>query len=79
MDLNQIIVFAAVVRAGSFTAAARELEMPKSTVSRKVSELEARLRAHILSLEERSVTERTEDEIPEGDLERLRSLGYIGG
>jgi DNA-binding transcriptional LysR family regulator len=48
MDLNEIMVFAQVVRAGSFTAAADALGMPKSTVSRKVSELEARLKARLL-------------------------------
>src|SRR5262245_29015025 len=48
MDLSEMLVFARVVRAGSFTAAARELGMPKSTVSRKVSELEERLRSRLL-------------------------------
>ncbi len=48
MDLNEIAVFARVVQAGSFTAAAQALGMPKSTVSRKVSELEARLGAQLL-------------------------------
>lgn len=47
-DLNEIAVFTRVVQAGSFTRAARELGMPKSTVSRKVSELEARLGAQLL-------------------------------
>jgi len=41
MDLNEILVFARVVQRGSFTAAAAQLDMPKSTVSRKVSDLEA--------------------------------------
>src|SRR5258706_4012112 len=48
MDLNEMVVFARVVKAGSFTAAAAELGMPKSTVSRKVSELEERLAARLL-------------------------------
>src|SRR5262245_45798981 len=43
-----MLVFARVVQAGSFTAAARELSMPKSTVSRKVSELEERLQSRLL-------------------------------
>ena len=47
-DLNEMLVFAQVVRGGSFTAAARELAMPKSTVSRKVTDLEARLGARLL-------------------------------
>jgi DNA-binding transcriptional LysR family regulator len=48
MDLNELLVFAKVVQAGSFTSAARGLRMPKSTVSRKVSELEARVGAQLL-------------------------------
>src|SRR5215470_12064045 len=48
MDLNEIAVFTQVVQAGSFTAAAKQLGMPKSTVSRKVSDLEARLNARLL-------------------------------
>jgi DNA-binding transcriptional LysR family regulator len=48
MDLNEILVFARVVRAGSITAAAAQLGMPKSTVSRKVTELEERLKARLL-------------------------------
>src|SRR5882724_12621076 len=48
MDLNEILVFARVVQHGSYTAAAAQLDMPKSTVSRKVLELEARLNARLL-------------------------------
>lgn len=48
MDLNEIVAFARVVKTGSFTAAAAELGMPKSTVSRKVSELEERLKSRLL-------------------------------
>ncbi|HEB79129.1 MAG TPA: LysR family transcriptional regulator [Rhodospirillales bacterium] len=48
MDLNEILVFTRVVQAGSFIGASRELGMPKSTVSRKVSGLEARLGARLL-------------------------------
>lgn len=48
MDLNEIAVFAKVVQAGSFTAAAAQLGMPKSTVSRKVAELEERLDSRLL-------------------------------
>jgi DNA-binding transcriptional LysR family regulator len=47
-DLNEIAVFTQVAQAGSFTAAARVLGMPKSTVSRKVSELEERLQTRLL-------------------------------
>jgi DNA-binding transcriptional LysR family regulator len=49
MDLNEMLVFARVVQAGSFTTAATGLGMPKSTVSRKVAELEERLDARLLN------------------------------
>ncbi len=47
-DLNEVVVFAKVADSGSFTAAAADLDMPKSTVSRKVADLEARLGARLL-------------------------------
>ena len=47
-DLDALAVFAKVVQSGSFTAAARSLEMPKSTVSQRVAELEARLGVRLL-------------------------------
>jgi len=47
-DLNDVQVFAAVVDAGSFTAAGRKLTMPKSTVSTRVSQLEERLNTRLL-------------------------------
>ena len=49
MDLNEILVFTRVVQSGSFSAAAAKLGMPKSTVSRKVSELEERLKSRLLN------------------------------
>jgi DNA-binding transcriptional LysR family regulator len=48
MDLNEVLVFARVVQSGSFSSGARALGMPKSTVSRKVTELEGRLKARLL-------------------------------
>src|SRR5579862_4921198 len=56
MDLNEILVFARVVQSGGFTVAAAELGMPKSTVSRKVTELEARLKARLLNRTTRKVS-----------------------
>jgi DNA-binding transcriptional LysR family regulator len=47
-DLDEILAFTRVVQGGSFTAAAKALGMPKSTVSRKVAELEARVGARLL-------------------------------
>lgn len=42
-DLNDTLIFIKVVEAGSFTAAAREIGLPKTTVSRRVRMLEQRL------------------------------------
>jgi DNA-binding transcriptional LysR family regulator len=47
-DLNEIMVFTRVVQAGSFIAASAQLGIPKSTVSRKVADLERRLNARLL-------------------------------
>lgn len=47
-DLNDVVIFLQVVTSGSFTAAARELGMPTSTVSRRVSRLEAALGVQLL-------------------------------
>jgi DNA-binding transcriptional LysR family regulator len=47
-DLNDTLVFVKVAELGSFVAAARALRLPKTTVSRKVQELEARLGAQLL-------------------------------
>lgn len=80
MDLNEIAIFAHVVRAQSFTAAAKKLSMPKSTVSRKLSELETRLGTQLLQRSTRklaltdagrayySYAARIVDEIEEADL-----------
>ena len=48
-DLNDTLIFAKVVEQGSFTAAAKALGLPKTTVSRKVQELEERLGAQLLN------------------------------
>jgi DNA-binding transcriptional LysR family regulator len=47
-DLNDTLVFVHVVQAGSFTAAANALQIPKTTVSRRVRELEAHLGTALL-------------------------------
>ena len=47
-DLNGALVLVRVVQEGSFRAAAERLGMPKTTVSRKVSELEAQLGVQML-------------------------------
>lgn len=43
MDLNETAVFVRVVQAGSFSAASRQLALPTSTVSTRISRLEKRL------------------------------------
>lgn len=48
MDLNRVAAFARVVQDGSFTAAARALGVPKSSVSRSVAQLEQDLGARLL-------------------------------
>jgi DNA-binding transcriptional LysR family regulator len=48
LDLNEIHVFSRVVQAGSFSEAGRRLAMPKSSVSKKVADLEARLGTRLL-------------------------------
>lgn len=48
MDLNRVAAFARVVHDGSFTAAAKALGVPKSSVSRSVSQLEEDLGTRLL-------------------------------
>lgn len=48
IDVNDMLIFAQVAESGGFTAAARILDIPKSTVSRRVSELEAALGVRLL-------------------------------
>ncbi|TFZ08415.1 LysR family transcriptional regulator [Ramlibacter humi] len=47
-DLNDMLLFAEVVDQGSFAAAGRTLGLPKSTLSRRVAELEGRLGVRLL-------------------------------
>lgn len=56
MDLNRLPVFEAVARTRSFSAAARELGLPKSSVSRGVAALEAELGVQLLLRTTRQVS-----------------------
>ena len=53
-DLNDMMVFLAVVETGSFTLAADRLGIPKANVSRKVSRLEQNLSVTLLERSTRS-------------------------
>ncbi|API51280.1 LysR family transcriptional regulator [Rhizobium leguminosarum] len=55
IDLNDIMIFARVIEAGSFTAAARLLGMPKTTVSRRIAALERELGVRLLQRTTRSL------------------------
>lgn len=55
-DLNDMMVFLAVVESKSFTAAAVRLNMPKANVSRKVAKLEQQLGIVLLERSTRSQT-----------------------
>lgn len=84
--LESMSAFVAVVEAGGFSAAARNLRIPLATVSRRVSELEAHLRVQLLIRTTRSVAltetgqryfdtaRRLLDEL--GEAERLASGEY---
>lgn len=54
-DLNAVAAFAGVLEAGTFRGAARALRVPRSTVSRKIAELEDRLGVRLLERTTRSV------------------------
>ena len=78
-DFNDVVLFVRVVRAGSFSAAARELRVPVSTVSRRIARLESVLDARLLARTTRTLrltdlgktylehAERAMDELREAD------------
>lgn len=55
LDLNDLRVFASVARLSSFSAAARELGLPKSSVSRSVTRLEGVLHTRLVQRTTREV------------------------
>lgn len=77
-DLNDVALFVHVVRAASFTAAAKKLGIPPSTASRRIARLEASLGARLLDRTTRKLrltdtgreyfthAERALDELAEG-------------
>ena len=54
--LDAMTVFLATVDTGSLSAAGRKLGMPLATVSRKLSDLEAHLKARLLNRSTRGLT-----------------------
>lgn len=56
MDLDDVRIFTKVAEAGSFTKAAQLLDMPKSTVSRRVAELEDKLNVLLIQRSTRKLT-----------------------
>ena len=55
MNLNDLTLFTRIVEDGSFTAAAERLDLPKSTLSRTLSRLEAHLGVRLLQRTTRSL------------------------
>lgn len=63
MDYNSSYIFLRVVQAGSFSKAARQIEMPLSTVSAKVAQLEKHLGLTLLKRTTRKLSLTAEGEI----------------
>ena len=53
--VDDLLLFAAVVSEGSFSAAGRKLGIPKSRVSRRIAELESRLGVRLLQRSTRAI------------------------
>lgn len=71
LDADDLLLFARVVEAGSFSRAAERVHLPKSTVSRRLAALEQRLGEKLL---QRSTRRLTLTEFGEGVLEHARAL-----
>ncbi len=71
IDLTALRAFHSVVRAGSFAAAARDLGSPRSTVAKRVADLEASLGVRLIERTTRSMRVTTEGEVLSHRAERL--------
>jgi DNA-binding transcriptional LysR family regulator len=71
LDADDLLLFARVVEAASFSRAAERLHLPKSTVSRRVAALELRLGEKLL---QRSTRRLTLTEFGSGVLEHARAV-----
>ena len=73
LDMNALLVFARVVDAGSFSKASRQLDVPLSTVSRRVADLEDALGLRLLERSTRRIS------VTEAGLEVLEQARVILG
>lgn len=71
LDANDLLIFARVAEAGSFSRAAARLGLPKSTVSRRISLLEDRLGERLM---QRTTRRLTLTEFGQGLLEHARAV-----
>jgi DNA-binding transcriptional LysR family regulator len=53
-DVNDLLIFAALARAGSITETSRKLGLPKSTISRRLAALEERIGSRLINRTTRS-------------------------
>ncbi|VWL89161.1 LysR family transcriptional regulator [Burkholderia lata] len=60
LDLNDLALFVQVIRAGSFSEAARRLRMPANTLSRRIDQLEGQLGTRLLHRSTRKLAPSTE-------------------
>lgn len=70
-DINDYILFTDVVKEGSFAAASRKVKIPKSTISRRIGNLEARLGVRLV---ERSTRRFRVTEIGQTFYERCKTI-----
>jgi DNA-binding transcriptional LysR family regulator len=75
IDLNSLLMFAKVVEANSFSEAARRLNMPVSTLSRRIAELESELGVRLL---ERSTRRLRLTEVGTEILEHAQQSAELG-
>ncbi|OWU84944.1 hypothetical protein ATO6_11625 [Oceanicola sp. 22II-s10i] len=71
LDLTALRAFHSVVRAGSFAAAARDLNAPRSTIAKRVADLETSLGVRLVERTTRSMRVTTEGEVLAARAERL--------
>lgn len=70
-DINDYILFTDVVKEGSFAAASRKVKIPKSTISRRIGNLESRLGVRLV---ERSTRRFRVTEIGQTFYERCKTI-----